>query len=631
MEKRVLSKEDLIELCFNFLVYDGEMNTFRFAHLSVRDFLEEKAGFDQASCHTIGATQCLRHLSTDAVGRDLVIEVENSDLSGVDTADSLSVPWGYRNSDEYALFYWAYHLSLSEKHRIVSPLYDLALNFLLPQPSSTSRSFYHWIADVHRLRIPRRLRNWTYDMEEPFDLFSRKFCDACRLTQNDTTSFTHGSRIEKLEFADPIFAISVWNFWDLLKIRIQAEPKSINLESIESTDSHVTPEHLNHGSSSKLRPLDLACFYGSYESAKILLEAGVQLQWRPILWKSPVCTAIRRNDIALVRLLLEHHAPLCQSFDAHPWDGFRGRPRHFEMNPLHLAALYASPAIVRMLLDHSADPNMNISGTTPLDCALERRDSEISTMLANALSPALHLTVDETDLVGRLFAAIYHQDINCLSQLLGQKMREEKFAKYLDTALHKAAAAGSEEMARLLLLHGANINSIYQARLHVESRERGCNTFGAALSGPYSASREPLVRLLLDAGANPNAPSPNGETSMLDIAVSSGVPELVNLMLEAGANPNIFSSKHNLLLEEVVAGNNTDIAKLLLLYGATPNSETSVWGSCLDMALENDNPAMVELLIEWGAISSIEGQVLQNQSANFEAVEEEPSSHQSEP
>ena len=41
-----LSKETLLTLCFNFVVYDGNVNFFRFAHFSVREYLESKTNYE---------------------------------------------------------------------------------------------------------------------------------------------------------------------------------------------------------------------------------------------------------------------------------------------------------------------------------------------------------------------------------------------------------------------------------------------------------------------------------------------------------------------------------------------------------------------------------------------------------
>ena len=61
-ERASLSVEAVLDLCANFVVLDTELDVFRFAHLSVREFLEKKEGFDAASNHAVAAECCLRYL-----------------------------------------------------------------------------------------------------------------------------------------------------------------------------------------------------------------------------------------------------------------------------------------------------------------------------------------------------------------------------------------------------------------------------------------------------------------------------------------------------------------------------------------------------------------------------------------
>ncbi len=56
---RDLSKEKLLELCNNLVVYDDGLEVFRFAHLSVREFLENKSAFAEVSCYSLAAECCL--------------------------------------------------------------------------------------------------------------------------------------------------------------------------------------------------------------------------------------------------------------------------------------------------------------------------------------------------------------------------------------------------------------------------------------------------------------------------------------------------------------------------------------------------------------------------------------------
>ena len=65
------TKEILLDLCHNLVVYDEGLDIFRFAHLSVREFLENRAEFSEASCNTVAAESCLLHMiaTTDSSNR----------------------------------------------------------------------------------------------------------------------------------------------------------------------------------------------------------------------------------------------------------------------------------------------------------------------------------------------------------------------------------------------------------------------------------------------------------------------------------------------------------------------------------------------------------------------------------
>lgn len=50
-----LTKEHVLDLCHNFVVFDNGLDVFRFAHLSVREILEKRAECMANSCHLLAA------------------------------------------------------------------------------------------------------------------------------------------------------------------------------------------------------------------------------------------------------------------------------------------------------------------------------------------------------------------------------------------------------------------------------------------------------------------------------------------------------------------------------------------------------------------------------------------------
>ncbi|EUC43671.1 hypothetical protein COCMIDRAFT_38402 [Bipolaris oryzae ATCC 44560] len=58
-KKIPISLETILEYCNNFIVHDSQLDTFRFAHLSVREFLEESPQFSKPSCNNMITEACL--------------------------------------------------------------------------------------------------------------------------------------------------------------------------------------------------------------------------------------------------------------------------------------------------------------------------------------------------------------------------------------------------------------------------------------------------------------------------------------------------------------------------------------------------------------------------------------------
>ncbi len=93
-----------------------------------------------------------------------------------------------------------------------------------------------------------------------------------------------------------------------------------------------------------------------------------------------------------------------------------------------------------------------------------------------------------------------------------------------ESALMMAALKGELDGARQLLLRGASVNQPGWSALH----------YAAA------GTEVPLVRLLVDKGADLNAASPNGSTPLM-MAAQYGSEDGVRLLLAAGADPK----RHN--------------------------------------------------------------------------------------
>ncbi len=95
------------------------------------------------------------------------------------------------------------------------------------------------------------------------------------------------------------------------------------------------------------------------------------------------------------------------------------------------------------------------------------------------------------------------------------------------TALHLATFFGQPETAEELLRHGADPNAVATNAMKV-----------AVINSAAASGRADLVKLVLRAGANPNARQMMGYTALHAAAARDSV-EMVQALLDAGADPSL--------------------------------------------------------------------------------------------
>ena len=125
-----------------------------------------------------------------------------------------------------------------------------------------------------------------------------------------------------------------------------------------------------------------------------------------------------------------------------------------------------------------------------------------------------------------------------------------------------------------------------------------------------------MLKLLLKAGANPDAPSDAGPPLLW--ACGHGRTEVAEMLLDAGADPNGSSEDGVTALLAAAAAGETEIVKLLLKRGADPNGKIGEDGGSgeggvkvtpLFVAANEGNKRMVELLVDAGASANAKDEV----------------------
>ena len=120
--------------------------------------------------------------------------------------------------------------------------------------------------------------------------------------------------------------------------------------------------------------LHYACFFGQEATGRILVEAGapVDLASENAMQVRPLHSAATARSLPLVRLLLEHGAD-------------PNARQHGGWAPIHSAAQNGSLDIVELLIEHGADPTLaNDEGVTALQLAQEKGHAALANRLRAA-------------------------------------------------------------------------------------------------------------------------------------------------------------------------------------------------------------------------------------------------------
>jgi ankyrin repeat protein len=282
--------------------------------------------------------------------------------------------------------------------------------------------------------------------------------------------------------------------------------------------------------------------------------------------------AINNNDVVRVQSLLQEGKSPNEQFDS--------------TTPLMVAIEKKNEVIIRILLEHGADPNIaDQAGDTPLMIAVLKEYPDIVNILLTAGANPNHKNEFGST---PIMAAAEAGNIPILELLIskGADMNVTNNQKY--TLIMFGIMSGNNDVIKLLLKNGLDVNEQ--------------NTNGAtALSYAVFKGKTEITKTLLEHGANPNNVEKNGDTPLM-YAAESGYTDIVELLLTAGADPNTQNEDGVTPLLFAADKNNFDSIKLLLEHGADPNIANTINGGVpILYSIEQDNREAVQLLLSKGA------------------------------
>ncbi|KAI9787978.1 MAG: hypothetical protein M1816_007282, partial [Peltula sp. TS41687] len=140
----LVSKDEVLELCNNFVVFDTQLDTFRFTHLSVREFLEKRPEYTAIATNSLVAEICLLIListTPNSAAERFLSEHGQHPIKGSCNMNDFG---------QYPKLYWAKHCQLAADARAHGSLKD-AFQFFLSSGADPTSAFSMWISQSSEL------------------------------------------------------------------------------------------------------------------------------------------------------------------------------------------------------------------------------------------------------------------------------------------------------------------------------------------------------------------------------------------------------------------------------------------------------------------------------------------------
>jgi ankyrin repeat protein len=256
------------------------------------------------------------------------------------------------------------------------------------------------------------------------------------------------------------------------------------------------------------------------------------------------------------------------------------------MTALHFALAYRHPETAVWLLEQGANPRAaNNDGLTPLHYAARQGFPELIDRL---VEHGAEINARTRTGVTSLFYASGAGHTETTLKLLELGADTELDNEYGRTPLlNVARESGKDEMARVLIEHGANINA---------TDSFGTSSINLAAWRGFSG----IVNLLLDQQAE--IPLTGMESQRLVIcAAERGLERLMHLLITRGVDLAIRTERGGNLLHAAAMGGSAEIVRLLLSRGLQVDSADVYGWQPLHYAVSKGRTAAVEMLIEGGA------------------------------
>jgi ankyrin repeat protein len=327
-----------------------------------------------------------------------------------------------------------------------------------------------------------------------------------------------------------------------------------------------------------------AASHGYNDIIELMLEKGADVNFKGYENYTPLMDAVRSNNLETVKFLLE-----------------KGADVNLKNKNNKTALLFSwNEDIIKLLLEHGADVNAkNQYGITFLYSAVYNGQDKFTDLaIKYGANPNVLSCYGESI----LFNAVKLKDTKILESLLSIKgidVNIKNKDEDRETALLCAVKQYKIEHVKLLLDAGANPNTLTSRKMPV--------LIYAIQYPQHVCDKEKVVKLLLEAGADINIrnkddfyPDEINDTPLIT-SVRKYSLNITNLLLKNKANVNLKNKFGNTALWYAVDKDSKKFAESLIKAGANLNIKNNKGWTVLMNAVYKNKLEMVKLLLENGA------------------------------
>jgi len=362
------------------------------------------------------------------------------------------------------------------------------------------------------------------------------------------------TRLEQLDPV-PLYYAALCGLPDLVERLLTTHPQDLNAEGG------------NWGS-----PLNAALAKGNLDIALFLLDRGADWENRGEEDQTGLYIASSRGYSDVVRSLIDRGADLnaiCKDRDENEHE--------VKWTPLHAAIHKKRRDVAIQLLERGADAEImtsldqtvvyvaSIHGCADVVRSLINRGADLNLKCQDWVIDRMHVKWTP------LHAAVLNKHRDVVLLLLEGGADTEIPSSWGETALLTAPSYGCADILLQLISHGADVNA--------ECKCGGSDRYyrpekWTPLHAAVDRRKYPVAKVLLEHGANPDAPGNLGETALHLESSQRGITN-VELLLEYGANVDVQDKEGWTPLHKAAYHLHPQTVAVLLGRGADPHARTN--------------------------------------------------------